>query len=750
MRRPAFHPANLVLLLVSLSFTACDSAFLTADSTVEAANEALTAGRVDDAKKGYDEAASFLPESPTLNYLRGLAASATGDHTAAHDLLLRALDTKDKTLQQRVQAALGLAYARSALALERTAAANPDPNTPDMAPGQPGQPSQTGPDKAAPPNALDTWKLAVGFLEDALVLDPNDLESRRTLEVALLRVDPPCSTRDDDLEPNNTREDAKLVEFGEEQTASESDPAKAAEQAGPKDVERFRKQLFSCPDNADWYGLELAAGDRVEISATLPKDSGKLVFTIHTPDGNKHTELAPSGEKLRFVVAENQAGRWAIHTDNVDFDEVSYGLEVVVRPACGKTEDTFEDNDSALTAKTVTPGPVPDLKSCPGDEDWYSLVLAEGESLFLYAQPEEPAKDEDKKQENKDTAKVPGLDVEILDETGTVRATGAPTGLARVSTLLTPGPGRYLIRVRSAATGFGPTLSDPFEGRYSLQFEVVPPCPEGDDRFEDNDMPEDATDFSKASTPENPQGQDPAAMPGQLQQAQQAQQGPPVVFARVCPGESDWWSFTTTGEKPEIISATFDHGQGDLDLILYDESGTTENSRSAMSTAEQNGEAVALPLDEELAKKKAAQKAAQKAGQAGQAGQAPQPLDNDEVLTPTPKTWKLLIRGATAEAQNFYLLRLDQPSGGGGDSQNQDEGEDEQDQEDQKDQDQKDQDQKDGQDPSDKKDPPQPEQPEPSALQDALDKLDKNPENLPARDAANRSPLANQKPLKDW
>ena len=35
-------------------------------------------------------------------------------------------------------------------------------------------------------------------------------------------------------------------------------------------------------------------------------------------------------------------------------------------------------------------------------------------------------------------------------------------------------------------------------------------------------------------------------------------------------------------------------------------------------------------------------------------------------------------------------------------------------------------------------------------LQDALDNLDRNPDNLPARDAARKSPLANQKPLKDW
>lgn len=728
-------------------FSGCESTFQTSDGTVESANEALSAGRVDEARKTYDQAATFLPESPTLNYLRGLAASATGDHKAAHELLLRALDTKDKVLEQRVKAALGLAYAREALSIERTGAAQPnaDPaNTPDMAPGA------TPPKSTAPTTALETWKLAVGFLEDALVMDPTDLESRRSLEVALLRVDPPCSTRDDELEDNDSREAMKPLAFDEPEAgaADPNDPNQAAPSQGPKDVSRARKQLFSCPDDDDWFALELADGDRVELAATLPKDAGRLAFKVFAPDGSEAFELQSTGERLRFVVPRERAGRWAIHVKNVDLDEVSYGLEAVVRPACGKTEDHLEDNDSPLSAKMITPGPVPDLKSCPGDEDWYALVLAEGESLFLYAQPEPPKEDEDKKKEAKkdDENKAPALELEILDEMGNVRATGAPTGLARVSTLLTPGPGRYLIRVRSAAIGFGPDGKEPFEGRYALQAEVVPPCPDGDDRFEDNDIPESATDFAQASAPPDGQGQgqpgnpqnpgdpgDPSGgmMPMPTPMPQGAQQGgPPVVFARVCPGDSDWWSFTSTGEKPEMITATFDHEKGDLDLVLFDETGTKEQSRSEASSPAQNGEVVALPLDEALLAQRAAKK------------KDPQAQTTEPELSPTPKTWKLLVRGKN-DGENFYLLRLDQPSGGGGSGES-DDSEDQQDEQDQ-------QDPKDQQDQSDSKDQQDPKKPEEqNPLQEALDKLDKNPENLPARDAANRSPLANQKPLKDW
>ncbi len=744
MKRTSWHHSSLLCLGVALVSTVaalagCESTFQTNDGTVESGNASLGEGKVDLAKARYDEAATTLPESPPLNYLRGIAASATGDHKAAADLLLRALDTKDKTLEQRIKAALGLAYAREALAIERTPGESPVPDPTADPSAAPVAPDAATTEASTENKAIETWKLAVTFLEEALVLDPADAESRRTLEVALLRVDPPCATRDDTFENNDSKTEARLLEVGvEEPVASESDPNQAPSEAASKDVLRFREQLFSCPDDDDWYALDLAAGDRVEVAVTVPKEAGKLGFELFAPDGERVTEIPMSGDKVRFTVPPMREGRWVVHQTNIDLDEVSYGLEVVVKPACGKTEDTFEDNDTVAVATTITPGPVPDLKACPGDEDWYALVLAEGESLFLYAQPEEPKgdeKDKEDKAKKDDAPVVPGLEVEILDETGTVRAKGAPTGLSRVSTLLTPGPGRYLIRVRSAERGFGPDKSEPFEGRYSLQVEIVPPCPEGDDRFEDNDLPEYATDFAQASAPQDPQGGG-APSPDGAVPMPAPQQGPPVVFARVCPGDTDWWSFTSTGEKPEMISMTFDHAQGDLDMVLWDEAGTTELSRSELSSPEQNGEVVALPMAPKDDKKPDTQ--------------APTTPDTAPVQTPdapAPKTYKLQIK-AKADGENFYLLRLDQPSGGGGDSgEDSDESEESDDPQDPKDgDDKKDEPKDEQQDPQDPKDKKEEQNP----LKEALDNLDKNPENLPARDAAKKSPLANQKPLKDW
>ena len=124
------------------------------------------------------------------------------------------------------------------------------------------------------------------------------------------------------------------------------------------------------------------------------------------------------------------------------------------------------------------------------------------------------------------------------------------------------------------------------------------------------------------------------------------------------------------------------------------------------SSSEQNGESVALPVEEE------------------------------------PTAYALEVRGKE-NAENFYLLRLDRPQGGDGEGDGEppeepEEGE-EKPPEDPKDED--------DQPPEEKKEPePEPEPQTP--LEDRLDKLDHNPKNLEALQKALQSRRG--PPEKDW
>ncbi|MFO0748393.1 MAG: hypothetical protein U1F43_22425, partial [Myxococcota bacterium] len=153
-----------------LACAGCDDAFLTTHGAVDRGNEALTQAKAAEAQKAYDEAAAELPESPELDYDRGLAMSAAGEQDKAIELFLRALATKDPVLEQKVDAALGLAHAKAALALEK---ANPgqatdpkaDPKNPQPDPGHPADPDAAA--AGSSEAVLKRWKQAVTFLEDA-------------------------------------------------------------------------------------------------------------------------------------------------------------------------------------------------------------------------------------------------------------------------------------------------------------------------------------------------------------------------------------------------------------------------------------------------------------------------------------------------------------------------------------------------------------------------------------------------------
>ncbi len=692
----------LAAALAALSVVGCDhELFRTSHGAVDDGNALLAQGQAAEALKAFEAAAAELPESPELDYDRGLAATAVGEFDEATQRLLRALNTRDPALRRRVYAALGAAYARWGEHLERTptppAAAEPEgDDAPAAAPEDPRK------------AALPKWERAVEHLEKALTLSPEpDPDVLRNLEVALLRVDPPCASRNDGHEPNDGPDRAAAITLAGGDAA---DPQQGLVAGPAPERLKWREQLLACPDDVDWFRLELDEGDRLSAELTRPKEAGALSLTLFTSDGT--TALAPAGGEVGEAVEHTvgQGGAYLLRVDNVDDDEVSYAMAVEVRPPCARTEDRFEPNDTPADASTVSVGKLPDLKICPEDDDWYAVTLAEGESLFAFASLPEAEDEDDDEAADEAPAPVP-LMLEVTDAAGEVLATGGPVGRARVVTLLTPGAGRYLVRVSGA-----PDL----ESKYELMVQVIPPCPEGDDMLEDNDTVEAAASLDQliAEAAQQAGGQ-----PGQAAQGQS-------WLLRICPGDDDWMSLEVQAEEPVQVSAVFDHAKGDLELIAFDERGVDELQASDQSSADHNGEALLLTPD------------------------------GDQ-----PRSYRLLVRGKGG-AENFYLLKIDQPQGGGGGGQD----DQQQDDQEQKDQDQ-DSDPGDGeQDPpkdSEPKDAPEdgqgdpqqpprqppPGQPQPrpaDPLEEALDKLDRNPQNLEALETLKASPLTNHPPEKDW
>jgi tetratricopeptide (TPR) repeat protein len=709
--------SRLGAMLFVLGVGACEGFFETPHSAVEEGNAALAIDDLEGALTSYELAAAELPESAELDYARGVALSLANRHDEATQRLLRALQTKDSDLRLRVHAGLGASYSRWALELERAAASVAVVAKPDMAIDAP-PPDEHDPAKVA----LPKWERAVDHLEKALrvKLDPDVL---RNLEIALLRVDPPCSSRNDEHEPNDRAEQATLVELAAAEAPEQSSPDGQATAPGAQDRLSWTRQLYACPDDVDWFQIPLQAGDRLTVKLNADAAEGMVAVALHAPGGQP--QLVPGLDavepvtSLSFTAPVGGDGLYLLRVWNVDGEERTYGLDVEMRPACERVEDDLEENDGPGEATMLTPGLIEGLKICPEDEDWFQVALAEGESVFVFASvaEEEDAEADSEGAEGAEKQQgPPPIDVEIMGPEGNTLSAGSPAGAGEVATLLMPGPGIYMVRVRGL---------EGLEARYQLLVKVVPPCPEGDDPLEDNDLVEDATDVAAAAqqlAAQGPQGgaapsglppgvQRPPGvqLPPGLQLPPGAQGGgqppsgpPPPMLLRICPDDVDWLIVTAQPESNAVVSAIFEHEKGDLSMTLFEAGTQRLLETSDASTPTNNGEGFALPPVEE------------------------------------PTAFTIRVQGKPGQ-ENFYLLRIDNPQPQSSDEQEpSDEEQEEQEEQEQEEQEQEEQQKE------------QPQEKEQKPLEDALDQLDHNPENLEAKQRAQRSPLVNHPPEKDW
>ncbi|NUN14700.1 MAG: VWA domain-containing protein [Myxococcales bacterium] len=653
--------------------------YVTTNDDVDEGNQKLRDGNGTAALAAYTEAQKTRPESAELHYNIGLAYLLMNEFEKAATAFGRAMETAPAGLRTKVLYCQGLAYARWGEALE----ASKDGQT----------------------TAVDKWKLAVEAFEKVLLTDRSHEDAKWNLEIALLRVDPPCHKRNDEYEPNNSAKEAKPIEL----------------QENPETDRREAKlDLTLCPDDEEWFGVALAPGDRLEAELLLSSDDkeGKkpapVELSLLSPDGTttllRSIDTDPSETTIAFGMVPAQAG-YFLRVRGIDDEEHAVALEVRIRPPCSAREDDLEDNDTVSAAVPLPEGKAEGLRICPDDPDWFSVGLGEGESLVVYASARGNY--------------AAGFGLQIYDGYGRMLSTAAIHQDSRVAVVLEPGVGDYFVRVEG---------TQETEAPYDIALKVLPPCPVGNDALEPNDTPETAKtldQLAQAQPGPTPGGTGviPAipgqpGMPGQPLPGVPGPAAPPVpmgtggeppkpqtALLRICAGDVDYVRVALQGEEKKVATILFDHSKGDLDLDLLNADGSEVIQESKTSTAEKPVEAVALD--------------------GGQDG----------------REFLLRVQGH-GEAENFYVLQLVTPPPPNPGDKPQEQNDQEQSEDEQQDgSENQNQQQDQAEKPPEEK---QPEQKENSAIEDALNKLDRNPENLEAQEALRRSPIRNWQPDKDW
>jgi hypothetical protein len=247
-------------------------------------------------------------------------------------------------------------------------------------------------------------------------------QSYLTVRILVRTDEPPPTCADDGFEPNNEAGQATVLEPGT-YDLSICDSA-----VSPTDI--------------DFFAVTLAAGDTVDVTVAFEHDTGDLDCDFSL-DGSTDTIVAGSAgasDTEAFAWTAGAAGTYLLAIYGVANTSYAqpYRLDLAIRKGNTCADDTLEPNDGAAGA---TPIPADDaawadLVLCAGNEDWFALDLAAGDTWIVAATP-----------------KTGQVAVELRGPGGTpvIDSSGPGSGPQTVGAQSVAAGGRYLARVTSSA-----------------------------------------------------------------------------------------------------------------------------------------------------------------------------------------------------------------------------------------------------------------------------------------------------------
>lgn len=395
---------SALLLLVALTAVGCESEVL--DSQNEAASQAMAEGNYDEALQILDELLQERGDQPELHFNRGRALLGQEEFEEATLAFARALTTSNPSLRARTHYHMGLAMA--------------------------------GQERWRDAFESFTEGIEVLIAQDRAESDEELLEKlRHNLEVTLRELFPPCATLEDSLEPNSRYTEAHPLQ------------------------EPTLENLTLCGGNHDFFAIPVQRNSRLKVSATLrelrdipdpeqiflPRSEGVQLLLydssgtemIAIDQGLEDDEDTLIGQNRRrrvnrtiddLLVTSNHLGNEEegilfIALKASEGLEFRYDLEVEVIPTCAAQDDQFEPNPDARGAAELDPGNY-NLHLCPDDEDWFSIAVGIGDSLFVDLQSFEDL----------ERQRPPALSMELYrGDTGTLLARGHLDGPGQVTGL---------------------------------------------------------------------------------------------------------------------------------------------------------------------------------------------------------------------------------------------------------------------------------------------------------------------------
>ncbi len=515
-RRRAFSliPTALALLLLS----ACGDSLMRPDPRVERAMELSGSGDHDRALEELGRVPEEATELPEFQYDYGLVYEGDERWSDAQERYVRALNADDVAGQVSALFALGNALLHQ-----------------------------------------DEEALAIERYRRALLLDPTHAGARRNLEIALLRLYPPCSALDDTFEDDDDAASAADLPA----TVYQGEYLPPGLEPDPTSTEP--PELVACGGDADWYAIPVIGGVTLDVDVRFTRlrdDTGTTpppeqiappavrvaligidgVMPIAVDQGLTGDALEPVD--ARSIVRRIEGVEIPPNVDEglaylqVEVDdplEYTYAVELTFVPPCWALEDAFETNDSRNIAAALESGDA-EARICATNDDWFRVDYGVGDNLFVDVEP--PTRDDGQPgvvllEVFEGDAPTPASSGRLMDRLGEVQVRDAVE------------PGSVTLRVAS---------QEETEGAYRVRVYHYPPCPEGRDRYEPNDQPDARSQLDPAERP--------------------------FRHLRLCAGDQDWFEMPlppveeedrdNPDHRPFSALVEYDQTPRALQAIVYD------------------------------------------------------------------------------------------------------------------------------------------------------------------------------------
>jgi hypothetical protein len=242
-----------------------------------------------------------------------------------------------------------------------------------------------------------------------------------------------------------------------------------------------------CPGDDDWFSFALTTNETLQVDVLFSNLEGNIDLQLYNVSSTLLADSASTDDDEQIIYVAPSAMtvylRVSLPQDSGSTLGNSYSM-VVAAAISTCAADSYEENDDPMSPSVVFSFPFSEtgLTSCPGDDDYYAMYLAAGDTItidvaFLHAEG--------------------NIDVYLSDSVGTPVATSLSTDDDEQIVYTSSGGGNYAVRV-TLAQDLGSSAGNEYDLDISLSSAPPPTCT--DDSYEENDS---ATDYELLSVEGN-------------------------------------------------------------------------------------------------------------------------------------------------------------------------------------------------------------------------------------------------------